>query len=188
MPRIHFNDSSHLIQTPEAVVSDDHFILGEEPVLSASTPEDPDSQSVSSVEASSNKGSTSESSLSETPLPLETSRSKHPKVTQINCPCCEKIMTTTHECDEETLAVDIDDDSFILNETDNDTCTTPPPIPFPPLPISPNHSNKPLDPYPPDDAGSINANEPDLDSLKFAVRKVMMEHSPFFKKFLSNTG
>ena len=97
-------------------------------------------------------------------------------------------MTTTHECDEETLAVDIDDDSFILNETDNDTCTTPPPIPFPPLPISPNHSNEPLDPYPPDDAGSINANEPDLDSLKFAVREIMMEHSPFFKKFLSNTG
>ena len=46
MPRINFNDCSHLIETPEAVVSDDHFILGEEPVLSASTPEDPDSQPV----------------------------------------------------------------------------------------------------------------------------------------------
>ena len=190
MPRINFNDSSHLIQTPETVGSDDHFILGgEEPVFSTSTPEDPDIHSVSSDEASSNKGSTSESSLSETPLSLETSRHKHPKVTHINCPCCDKIMTATHECDEETLAAGINDELSILNETDNDTCTTPPPIPFPPLPISPNHSNEPLDPYPPDDAGGISASEPDLDSLKFAVREIMREHSHgFFKKYLSNTG
>ena len=175
MPRINFNDSSHLIQTPEAVVSDDPFILGEEPVLSGSMPEDPDIHSVSSDEASSNKGSTSESSLSETPFSLETSRHKHPKVTHINCPCCDKIMTATHECDEETL-----DELSILNETDNDTCTTPPPIPFPPLPISPNRSNEPLDPYPPDDAGGISAVETDLDSLKFAVREIMIEHSHGF--------
>jgi hypothetical protein len=44
--------------------------------------------------------------------------------TQINCPCCEKIMTVNHACDN-----DSDEDSLVLDKPNNDTIATPLPVP-----------------------------------------------------------
>lgn len=75
-------------------------------------------------------------------------------------------MTATQERDEDTLDASINDDAFHLIEPDSDTYMsyiTPLWIPLPPLPIAPNHSIEPLVLYPPDDAGSVKANETNLD-------------------------
>jgi hypothetical protein len=86
--------------------------------------------------------------------PPEQSQPIDPTDNQIKCPCCEKLMTVNHACDN-----DSEEDSLVLYKPDNETCTTPTPVPNCSPHTSPNHPPRRPEADPPDTKGSTQSTQ-----------------------------
>ena len=91
--------------------------------------------------------------------------------TQVNCPCCDKIMTVNHACDSDA---DESHDGIDMHKSDSDAGTIPAPIPTLPPHSSPNHPPERPEAAPPDCTGSTETR--DYSKVLTAVTNVLKAH------------